>query len=39
MLVAYDDRLTEHLVGVEQHPEQPDRVRVVARELQRRFAA
>jgi acetoin utilization deacetylase AcuC-like enzyme len=35
MLVAYDDRLTEHLVGVE-HPERPDRVRVVARELERR---
>jgi acetoin utilization deacetylase AcuC-like enzyme len=35
MLVAYDDRLTEHLAGV-QHPEQPDRVRVVARELERR---
>jgi acetoin utilization deacetylase AcuC-like enzyme len=35
MLVAYDDRLTEHLAGVD-HPEQPDRVRVVARELERR---
>jgi acetoin utilization deacetylase AcuC-like enzyme len=35
MLVAYDDRLTEHLVGMP-HPERPDRVRVVARELQRR---
>ncbi len=35
MLVAYDDRLTEHLVGVP-HPERPDRVRVVARELGRR---
>jgi acetoin utilization deacetylase AcuC-like enzyme len=35
MLVAYDDRLTEHLAGVE-HPERPDRVRVVARELERR---
>jgi len=33
MLVAYDDRLTEHLAGVH-HPEHPDRVRVVARELQ-----
>jgi acetoin utilization deacetylase AcuC-like enzyme len=32
---CYDDRLTEHLVGV-LHPEQPDRVRVVARELERR---
>ena len=35
MLVAYDDRLTEHLSGFE-HPERPDRVRVVARELERR---
>src|SRR5664279_2843571 len=35
MLVAYDDRLTEHLAGVN-HPERPDRVRVVARELERR---
>jgi acetoin utilization deacetylase AcuC-like enzyme len=35
MLVAYDDRLTEHLAGVD-HPEQPDRVRVVTRELERR---
>jgi acetoin utilization deacetylase AcuC-like enzyme len=35
MLVAYDDRLTEHLAGME-HPEQPDRVRTVARELERR---
>jgi acetoin utilization deacetylase AcuC-like enzyme len=35
MLVAYDDRLTEHLAGFE-HPERPDRVRVVARELERR---
>jgi acetoin utilization deacetylase AcuC-like enzyme len=35
VLVAYDDRLTEHLAGV-RHPEQPDRVRVVAAELERR---
>jgi acetoin utilization deacetylase AcuC-like enzyme len=35
MLVAYDDTLTAHLAGVP-HPEQPDRVRVVARELERR---
>jgi acetoin utilization deacetylase AcuC-like enzyme len=35
MLVAYDDRLTAHLAGVI-HPERPDRVRVVARELERR---
>src|SRR5450631_1523786 len=35
MLVAYDDRLTEHLAGLG-HPEQPDRVRVVACELERR---
>jgi acetoin utilization deacetylase AcuC-like enzyme len=35
MLVAYDDRLTEHLAGLG-HPEQPDRVRVVARELELR---
>jgi acetoin utilization deacetylase AcuC-like enzyme len=35
MLVAYDDRLTDHLAGV-RHPEQPDRVRVVATELARR---
>ena len=35
MLVAYDAHLTEHLVGVP-HPEQPDRVRAVARELGRR---
>lgn len=35
MLVAYDDHLTEHLAWV-RHPEQPDRVRVVARELERR---
>jgi acetoin utilization deacetylase AcuC-like enzyme len=35
MLVAYDDRLTEHLARVA-HPERPDRVRVVARELERR---
>ncbi len=34
MLVAYDDHLTEHLAGLD-HPEQPDRVRVVARELER----
>ncbi len=35
MLVAYDDRLTQHLAGVG-HPERPDRVAVVARELARR---
>jgi acetoin utilization deacetylase AcuC-like enzyme len=35
MLVAYDERLTDHLSGL-RHPEQPDRVRVVARELERR---
>jgi len=35
MLVAYDDSLTAHLRGVG-HPEQPDRVRVVADELRRR---
>jgi acetoin utilization deacetylase AcuC-like enzyme len=35
MLVAYDDRLTEHLAGSD-HPEHPDRVRVVARELEQR---
>lgn len=35
MLVAYDDGLTAHLAGVP-HPESPDRVRVVAAELQRR---
>jgi acetoin utilization deacetylase AcuC-like enzyme len=35
VLVAYDDRLTEHLVGMP-HPERPDRVRAVARELKRR---
>ncbi|MBV8368394.1 MAG: histone deacetylase [Candidatus Eremiobacteraeota bacterium] len=35
MLVAYDDGLTAHLNGVP-HPEAPDRVRVVANELQRR---
>nr|MDQ6926777.1 hypothetical protein [Candidatus Eremiobacteraeota bacterium] len=35
MLVAYDDGLTAHLSGVP-HPEQPDRVRVVADELRRR---
>jgi acetoin utilization deacetylase AcuC-like enzyme len=35
MLVAYDDRLTDHLAHVP-HPEQPDRVRVVAAELERR---
>lgn len=34
MLIAYDYRLTEHLAGLG-HPEQPDRVRVVARELER----
>jgi acetoin utilization deacetylase AcuC-like enzyme len=35
MLIVYDDHLTEHLAGVA-HPEQPDRVRVVAAELARR---
>ncbi|HTJ25619.1 MAG TPA: histone deacetylase [Candidatus Limnocylindria bacterium] len=35
MLVAYDEGLTAHLAGVP-HPERPDRVRVVARELERR---
>jgi acetoin utilization deacetylase AcuC-like enzyme len=35
MLVAYDDRLTDHLVGLP-HPERPERVRAVARELERR---
>ena len=35
MLVAYDEGLTTHLSGV-RHPEQPDRVRVVADELRRR---
>jgi acetoin utilization deacetylase AcuC-like enzyme len=35
MLVAYDEGLTTHLAGVP-HPERPDRVRVVAQELQRR---
>ncbi|HZX68796.1 MAG TPA: hypothetical protein VFE70_07925, partial [Candidatus Elarobacter sp.] len=35
MLVAYDDSLTAHLRGVG-HPDQPDRVRVVADELRRR---
>lgn len=35
MLVAYDDDLTKHLAGVP-HPERPDRVRVVAEELERR---
>lgn len=35
MLIAYDDRLTNHLQGVA-HPEQPDRVRAVAGELERR---
>jgi acetoin utilization deacetylase AcuC-like enzyme len=35
VLIAYDDRLTNHLEGVA-HPEQPDRVRVVAGELERR---
>jgi len=35
MIVAYDDSLTQHLNGVP-HPESPDRVRVVAQELQRR---
>jgi acetoin utilization deacetylase AcuC-like enzyme len=35
MLVAYDETLTRHLEGVA-HPEQPDRVRAVAAELERR---
>ncbi len=35
MLVAYDDYMTHHLAATG-HPEQPDRVRVVARELERR---
>ncbi|MGD0472339.1 MAG: hypothetical protein ABSB70_03905 [Candidatus Velthaea sp.] len=35
VLVAYDDRLTEHLAGVG-HPERPGRVRIIARELERR---
>lgn len=35
MLVAYDDRLTTHLAGV-RHPERPERVAVVAAELERR---
>jgi acetoin utilization deacetylase AcuC-like enzyme len=35
MLVAYDDELTRHLAGFA-HPESPDRVRVVASELERR---
>jgi acetoin utilization deacetylase AcuC-like enzyme len=35
MLVAYDDGLTAHLAGVA-HPERPDRVLFVARELERR---
>src|SRR5450755_2589505 len=35
MLVAYDEHLTHHLAATG-HPEQPDRVRVVARELERR---
>jgi acetoin utilization deacetylase AcuC-like enzyme len=35
VLVAYDEGLTAHLAGI-QHPESPDRVRVVARELERR---
>jgi len=35
MLVAYDDGLTAHLARVP-HPERPDRVRVVAAELERR---
>jgi acetoin utilization deacetylase AcuC-like enzyme len=35
MLVAYDESLTRHLAGVS-HVEQPDRVRVVAAELERR---
>jgi acetoin utilization deacetylase AcuC-like enzyme len=34
MLVVYDDRLTAHLAGID-HPEHPDRVRVVAGELER----
>jgi len=35
MLVVYDDFMTEHLAATG-HPEQPDRVRVVAGELERR---
>ncbi len=35
MLVAYDDRLTEHLAGV-RHPERPERVAVVAAALAER---
>ena len=35
MLVAYDDRLTAHLARV-RHPERPERVTVVAAELERR---
>ena len=35
MLIAYDEAVTTHLEGVP-HPEQPDRVRVVAAELRRR---
>jgi acetoin utilization deacetylase AcuC-like enzyme len=35
VLVAYDDGLTAHLAHVP-HPERPDRVRVVAAELERR---
>ena len=35
MLVAYDESLAQHLAGIS-HIEQPDRVRVVAGELERR---
>jgi acetoin utilization deacetylase AcuC-like enzyme len=35
VIVAYDEGLTAHLAGIP-HPESPDRVRVVAAELQRR---
>ena len=35
MLVAYDESLTQHLAGIP-HIEQPDRVRAVAAELERR---
>jgi acetoin utilization deacetylase AcuC-like enzyme len=35
MLVAYDESLTQHLAGIS-HIEQPDRVRAVAAELERR---
>lgn len=36
MLVAYDDRLTEHLARDRHHPERPERVSLVAAELDRR---